>query len=297
MALDPPQRSSILDVAFERQDRLPLEVEVLRVEELLRRPLDVDPARPTRAHFHTLMLVEQGTSYHHIDFERYRVTPGELLVIPDRHVQAFDPSFVIGGYMAIFTARFLEGCSRDVRWMADTGRTLLRTGMHLRLDAESLERVTQAFAVLADYTTSPPARLAEEASASALSLLLVTVTGLPETAAAVRGNEPNDELVARFLGLLEVRFMTHHHAASYASALNTSLRTLDRRLVAALGHSARQAITARLALEAKRLLTRDDILIKNVAYELGFSEPQNFTRFFRTQTGRSPDAFRASLDR
>jgi AraC-like DNA-binding protein len=49
-------------------------------------------------------------------------------------------------------------------------------------------------------------------------------------------------------------------------------------------------------LEAKRLLTRREMSVKNIAYDLGFLEPQNFTRFFRTQTGLSPKAFRRMLD-
>ena len=204
MSADSSQHESVLEITFRRRDRLPLEVEVLRVEELLQRP-EVDPARPSRADFHTFLLVEEGTSFHLVDFERYRIGPGDLLVIPERHVQAFDPACVMNGYMALFTARFLE--------------------------------------------------------------------------------------------LLEVRFPAEHQASSYARALHTSLRTLDRHLMDARGQTARQAISSRLVLEAKRLLTRPDVLVKNIAYELGFSEPQNFTRFFRSQTGLSPEAFRTSLDR
>lgn len=296
MSADSSQHASVLEITFRRRDRLPLEVEVLRVEELLQRP-EVDPARPSRADFHTFLLVEEGTSSHLVDFERYRIGPGDLLVIPERHVQAFDPACVMNGYMALFTARFLEGCGLDVRWPTEASRILLRSGMHLRLGDASFARVRQVFAVLADYTGSPPEQFADEAVASALSLLIVTVSGLPETAASVLAQEPHDELVSRFMELLEARFSAEHQASSYARALHTSLRTLDRHLMDARGQTARQAISSRLVLEAKRLLTRPDVLVKNIAYELGFSEPQNFTRFFRTQTGLSPEAFRTSLDR
>ena len=125
---------------------------------------------------------------------------------------------------------------------------------------------------------------------------MFTLAGLAETAASAAAQKPQDALVERFLRQLEDHFASEHQAHYYAKALHVSLRSLDRHLVAARSQTTRQAIAARLVLEAKRLLTRREMLVKNIAYELGFLEPQNFTRFFRTQTGLSPKAFRQMLD-
>jgi AraC-like DNA-binding protein len=48
-------------------------------------------------------------------------------------------------------------------------------------------------------------------------------------------------------------------------------------------------------LEARRLLTLAELPIKAVADALGFSEPHNFTRFFRGAAGVSPSDFRRGL--
>jgi len=180
--------------------------------------------------------------------------------------------------------------------VANASRVLSSAGPLIRLDEDSLLRVRDAFQTLADYTRLPPARFAKEAVAAAFAVLVFTLAGLPETVASAAAQKPQDELVERFLRELEVNLTTEHQARYYAKALHVSLRSLDRHLVAARAQTTRQAISARLVLEAKRLLTRREMLVKSIAFDLGFSEPQNFTRFFRTQTGSSPEAFRQMLD-
>ncbi len=288
--------TALEEVRFARRDRLPLEVEVLRLEELLRRRLPHDVTKPQRIHFHAVLLIEEGASSHSVDFESYPAEPGDLIIIPDRHVQAFAPDRNLRGYMAVFTPGFLDGCVLDIRQIEDAADILFRAGPHVRLDENSFSRVKQVLQTLTEYTRAPPERFADKAVAAAFSLLVFTLAGLPETAASAADQEPRDPLVARFMRHLEDHFASEHQASSYAESLHVSLRTLDRHLVAERSQTTRQTICARLVLEAKRLLTRREVLIKSIAYDLGFSEPQNFTRFFRTQTGSSPEAFRQMLD-
>lgn len=292
------QRSkpAIEEVTFRQRDGLPCEVEVLRLEDLLRRSLPHDLTKPQRIHFHAILLVEEGISFHEVDFESYPTGPGRLFVVPATHVQAFAPQRLLQGYMVVFTPAFLDSSDLDIRQLGDASRTLFAAAPLIRLGDDSLLRVRDAFQTLAEYTRLPPGRFTDKAIAAAFSLLVFRLAGLPETTAATATHEPQDALAARFLKLLEERFASEHQASYYAQALHVSLRTLDRHLVDTRSHTTRQAISARLLLEAKRLLTRRDVLIKNIAYDLGFSEPQNFTRFFRLQTGFSPGAFRQRLD-
>ncbi len=281
---------------FARRDGLPLEVEVLRLEDLLRPPFRRRTTTPTRTDFHTLLLVEAGASLHHVDFEPHRAETGDLLIIPAGRVQAFDRARAIAGYLVLFTDAFLEHSKLDIRGLARASDMLLRAGLRLHLAEPSLQQVRAALDTLAAQTRAPrSSRFADESAASAFALVVFAAADLPETAAAVVGHAASDPLVARFLDLLEERYVASHRATAYAGALRVSLRTLDRHLLAACGQTARQLITARLVLESKRLLTRREMSVKNVAYALGFSEPANFTRFFRARTGLSPQAFRASL--
>ncbi len=297
MSVDKKRPYSALEqTGFARRDGLPLQVEVLRLEDLLRPPFTAKTTTPTRTDFHTLLLVDDGMSAHHIDFEPYPVEAGDLLIVPCGRVQAFDRARAISGYLGLFTNDFLERSKLGTRSLAEATDTILRAGVHLRLGEVSSRRVRASFDNLVRHTQEPcTLRFSDELVASAFALLLFTVAGLSETAASVVAQETHDPLVTRFLDLLEARFAVSHEATTYARALRVSLRTLDRHLLVTHGQTTRQLIAARLVLESKRLLTRRDTSVKNVAYELGFSEPANFTRFFRSQTGLSPQAFREPL--
>ena len=56
--------------------------------------------------------------------------------------------------------------------------------------------------------------------------------------------------------------------------------------------SALQMVHERVLLEAKRSLIYTVQTISEIAYELGFTDPAYFTRFFRRLTGLSPKQFR-----
>ncbi|WFB35814.1 helix-turn-helix transcriptional regulator [Kiritimatiellota bacterium B12222] len=273
------------------------EVEVLRLEELFQRPRIHDLTKPQRIHFHALLLVEKGSASHGVDFESYPAEPGHLFVIPAMHVQAFAPERNLQGSMIIFTPRFLADCDRDVRQIEDARQTLFSAGPHIPLDKTSFQRMQKSIHMLDQQTQNPTTPYSDRAIVSAFSLTMFTLAGLPEVVAAGEANQPRDPLVLKFQQRLEADFTLTHQATHYAKALHVSLRTLDRHLMAARSQTTRQAISSRLILEAKRLLTRREMYIKNIAYDLGFSEPQNFTRFFRTHTGTSPETFRRMLDK
>ena len=291
------QNKAVLgDVAFRRRDRLPLEVEVLRLEELLTRRLPHDLTHPQRIHFHALLLIEEGESFHEIDFERYPAGPGHVLMVPAMHVQAFAPGRGLRGSMLLFTPAFLDTCGLHIHRMPEAGRAVTAAGPHVGLGKTSFSRLKEALAQLDACTKESRARFSKETVEAAFALLVFRLAGLPEIQAVTESQRSQDPLVERFLDMLEDRFPRQHQASYYAKALHVSLRSLDRHMVEAQSQTTRQAISSRLLLEAKRLLTERDMLIKHIAIDLGFSEPQNFTRFFRTHTGLSPESFRRNLD-
>ncbi len=50
-----------------------------------------------------------------------------------------------------------------------------------------------------------------------------------------------------------------------------------------------------IASEAKRLLTYQNMAVKEVAAALGFNDPFYFSNFFKKQTGISPKAWKEKL--
>ncbi|MBI5490450.1 MAG: helix-turn-helix transcriptional regulator [Deltaproteobacteria bacterium] len=272
-------------------------MEILRVESLLRRRMGMNLEDPQRIHFHQLILIAAGSTTHTVDFAPLSVVPGTLLITRAGQVQAFGPERGIRGPLALFTPWFLEGRSLGTTGLAGASRLLLAAGPAVQLGYASRARAIHAFDTLGLVASAPQSRFADEGVGAAFAMFVFELAGLPEVLAAAAGSESEDELVARFFRLLEERFSAGGNVDSFARGLHVSIRTLDRRLLAARAVTARQAIRARILLEAKRMLTARELPIKAVADKLGFTEPQNFTRFFRTQAGVSPQAFRDGLVR
>jgi AraC-like DNA-binding protein len=79
-----------------------------------------------------------------------------------------------------------------------------------------------------------------------------------------------------------------------ADSLGVSIRTLRRRL-AAEGSSYRAVENEALTIVATRLLREPQRSIQEVAHAMGFSEVSIFHRVFKSWTGLTPGAYRASL--
>ena len=68
--------------------------------------------------------------------------------------------------------------------------------------------------------------------------------------------------------------------------------TLRRKIKALTGVSTKELIQEIRLKEAKRLLLIFSMNVSEIAYQLGFSDPDYFSKFFKKKTGLSPSAFR-----
>ena len=62
------------------------------------------------------------------------------------------------------------------------------------------------------------------------------------------------------------------------------------------GRTVGEWTAAKLAAEARGLLSDPAASVKGVAYRLGFSEPAGFSRFFKRETGHTPSSYRRRPD-
>jgi AraC-like DNA-binding protein len=102
----------------------------------------------------------------------------------------------------------------------------------------------------------------------------------------------NLELVREFNFLVEVHFRNKHTVADYAALLHRSPKTLSNLFAQVSPKTPLQIINERKMLEARRLLRYTDQAVSEIAYGIGYEDVQTFSRFFKTQEGVSPSAFR-----
>ncbi|GEM_PF-766778 len=82
--------------------------------------------------------------------------------------------------------------------------------------------------------------------------------------------------------------------SKYAEELNVSTNYLSECVKRSTGRSAKQILLNHKLIIAKSLLQQPDKTISDVAYEMGFTETTNFTKFFKRMTSQTPNQFRAS---
>ena len=78
----------------------------------------------------------------------------------------------------------------------------------------------------------------------------------------------------------------------YAGKLAMTVDRLNDHVKRATGVTAGHLIRQRVLTEAKRQLVFTNQPIHEIAYDLAFSDPSHFARFFRKQTGTAPHEFR-----
>ena len=102
----------------------------------------------------------------------------------------------------------------------------------------------------------------------------------------------DDPLVRNALSYINKRIGEAIRVSEVATHLSTTVRTLDRRFVQAIGRTVTDEI-ARLRLErSKRMLLETKVSIKTVARDCGYSEPAYFSQVFHKAVGATPSEFR-----
>ena len=127
-----------------------------------------------------------------------------------------------------------------------------------------------------------------------LALIAIEVVRL--AASRARSGEvtlaPADAKIDGLRRLIDANFRTERLIRFYAERLNMTPDRLNDHVKRATGVTAGHLIRQRVLTEAKRQLVFTGQAIHEIAYDLSFSDPSHFTRFFRKQTGMTPQSFR-----
>ena len=107
------------------------------------------------------------------------------------------------------------------------------------------------------------------------------------------GYIPSDvRLILKLQDLIEVYFKEQRDPAFYANALSVTLKVLNPLCKAYLDKTVAGLVLERVLKEAKNLLRYSRMSSREIAYELGFSDPNYFSRFFLRETGKRPKVYR-----
>lgn len=104
----------------------------------------------------------------------------------------------------------------------------------------------------------------------------------------------NNALFKRFIKLVGQHFLTHKKVADYAKMLCVSPNHLNRIIRSQCDKTAHELIDEMVLMEAKALLMQTSSSVAEIAYQLEFTDPSHFNKFFKKLTGVTPMEFRES---
>ena len=101
-------------------------------------------------------------------------------------------------------------------------------------------------------------------------------------------------ITAHFFNLIENHYKENRKVESYAEAIGISAKHLAYVIKKTTGKYPSEWLENYVLLESKKLLRNTDLSVQEISYDLNFSTPSHFGKFFKTQTGMTPKKFRDS---
>ena len=123
--------------------------------------------------------------------------------------------------------------------------------------------------------------------------LLVECDRLFTDTALVPNEDFYHEIVESFTELINKNFTTHRSVFFYANELHVHPNHLNYLVKKYTGLTAKGTINNHILLEAKFLLSGTTLSIKEIAFKLGFDDPNYFSVFFRKNAKVSPESYRS----
>lgn len=98
-----------------------------------------------------------------------------------------------------------------------------------------------------------------------------------------------------FFQLVEKGYKENRKVEDYAAMIGITSKHLALVIKKTTGKYPSDWLENYVLLESKRLLRSTDMSIQHISYDLNFSTPSHFGKFFKSQTGITPKKFRDSI--
>ena len=250
------------------------------------------PNAPTKHHRHNffeILIVENNSATHIIDFKTYTITQNEILIIPKNSVHNATEKENYKGKWILFTDTFFNLQQSKTISLLSIFNPIIDNKL-LKVDTY-IETIKYVELIKIEYSK-------HVIDYSILQNLVFTFLLKLENIAQAQYKTniiiAEQDIYFQFISLLENKFKTEHKVSYYAKMLNATPKKINSILLQVIGKTISELIIERVILEAKRLLVYSNKSIKEIAYELGFEDNYYFSRTFKIQTSLSPELFRNS---
>jgi AraC family transcriptional activator of pobA len=267
-----------------KETGFPENFSIRKIEELLQ---NQDMVQDLHRHdYFYLLALEKGSGHHNIDFSFYTIADYTIFIMRPGQVHSLHLKTGSTGYLLQFSSEFyLPQDQAAKQSLAKASRI-----NYYQLNANVSKKIIS----LLDYIDQESAAKSpgfESIIQANISILLIEL--IRQNTTIIRGNNHYaQEQLERFLELLESHISVHKQVSQYAELLCLSTYQLNAITKTLLSKTSSALINEQIILEAKRNLLATTHQVSHIAYSLGYEDVSYFIRFFKKQTGYTPEVFR-----
>lgn len=257
----------------------------LLIIEPLDYPNPYDFHHPHRHDYFEIILVKSGTGFQLIDFTPYNISERQIYTVYPGQVHLMKRNTAQG-----MLIQFRKNIFEFIYPIKHS---------HLYFPEPVFNLDDDTFSHLYDLTESMWQMLQKEdlspfsvhKAYSYLQIILISLTELHHNKITLN----NQHVVIQFLSLLPQHLKSKKKVAEYCDIMGCSSDKLNTACKSALGKTALKLIHEEMLLEIRRMLLLNQHSLKEIAYELNFDSPANFSGFIKMNTGLTPSELQASI--
>jgi AraC family transcriptional activator of pobA len=262
---------------------------ILRLEDLY--AVNGSHVPPFRRSAFIILFVTEGTGERSIGHYNFTITDNSLAVIPKHVIHAATYTSKPYGYLVVFDADFLMQQAFSYKLL--NSKRVLRPSLKpfIMVNEEKGRELTTIFEKIIEECNSGFDEKKEMIALKLLELLILCDRFFAEQDRCDCSSHYT-ELILQFNELIEANFRHHRDVQFYAAAMHTHPNNLNHIVKKATGLTAKHTINNRILIEAKYLLASTERSVKEIAYELGFENPNYFNTFFKKEQQSTPAHYR-----
>lgn len=249
-------------------------------------------ALPHRQNFIEIIWITSGQCTVVVDMQKFEMGADSVCCVTSGQIHQLIGNEHTQGYLYQFTEDFLYMGEHEFDLMYHSGLfQAFSRSAGITIDAENaveMLEITQKMMREADNVYL----LRTELMRRYLKIFLIYLTrqlrGTLQTTIQTR----NIELVEKFKNMVEAMFKNKKKVADFARELSVTPNYLNEIVKKITGYPASHHIRQRVVLEAKRQAAYSDVCMKEVAWNLGFSDIAHFSKFFKNSTGTNFSDFK-----
>jgi AraC-like DNA-binding protein len=254
------------------------------------------PRDARRMNFILIMLCTRGTLKYTLDTQQITVTPGDMLLISERHVvNNYEASPDIDGQAILMSVDFFHEIISNV---SDLSAIFLyaRTFPVMKLSEADAAIFSRYFEAIKNRVSNDGNHFRRALVRTLLLAMFYDLSSViyqfqQETA---KPQKRSEAMFTRFIKLVEEHCRTERRVSWYAGQLGITPKYLSETIKAVSRRTPNEWIDNYVILELRVMLKNTTKNIKQITEEMNFPNQSFLGKYFKEHVGMSPSEFRRS---